>query len=404
MSKSSFGFWAPIIMVLAGLIPTASLAAPDPSFSCSKRISPDERAICQDPRLTTLDRIANRGYLFLRAKLGKAQANKINLPLIRQRQKCKSDTVCIETAQRESIRVFNQNGAKLEIPDLDREDVNKSATSAVENPPVTSPEPAPSEEPTSSSEAAATPEPAPAVKPTTSSEVAAPPENAPVPTDTKEAAASAAPAPPANIAEAESKPPKTDGEADEPVDRPPVENDEATATNDTAPSGDDAGTAAGTTTPNAQTSREWRPEMEKELRAESELESSATDTLTREMAEADQIRPLSRQERLAVETTRSKHRTAFMLAAILFALVVAYAISKLKRDPGLIAPTAQRTAARVDPPATVQKPEPAPAPPTSAPRPAPPIQPVAQTAPTSAIAPASAPPKAWVWSQYKGRV
>jgi uncharacterized protein len=422
MLKSLFRFWSPIFLVIGGLSSTASFAAPNTSFPCSKRLSPDEKAICQDPRLTTLDRIANQGYLFLRAKLGKSQANKINLPLIRQRQKCKTDIVCIEKAQRESIRVFNQNGAKLEIPDLAPvQTVNREQPARAAQP-ETPPEPAPQQVPAISPEAVTalnnpaerSPEPAPVVeRPATLPENPEPAQEAPAPADATAATVTPASPPSATTPDADTKATETAEAPQEPIDQPidqqPVETDGKSAANDNEPSQENAQTVA-EAAPEAKGPREWRPEMEKEIRAESELESSATDTLTREIAEAEQIKPLTRQERQALENTRSKHRTAFMLAAILFALVVAYAISKLKRDPGLSATAARPAAPRVDPQTTITKAASTPISPPPAPGPAPAIdivaepasKPVASARPTIGTSSVQSPPGAWVWTQYKG--
>lgn len=418
MLKSLFRCWLPMYLAVVGLSLTTSVAVSKPSFPCSNRMSPDERAICQDPRLTTLDHIANQGYMFLRAKLGKVEANRINLPLIRQRQKCKSDVVCIENAQRESIRIFNKNGARLEIPDLSQEISGKSELNVPEPPKPQAAIPSPQEQITPSQPAPASttpaPEPAPPAKSIASSETDAVPEQAPEPAGATEASTTPA-TPPAKPAATENSEPSTQAETEEPVDRPPVESEAGTTQADAnaGASQADAGAAA-EATPNLQGAREWRPEIEKELRAESELESSATDLLTKEIAEEEQIKPLTREQRQAVESTRSKHRTAFMLATILFALVVAYAISKLKRDPGLITPSTN-----VTPPARTEKntnPFPkASAPPSAqrstaaglsgndqAPTSGANVRPTIET--IAASAPTQPPPGAWVWTKYKARI
>lgn len=410
MFKSMFRCWLPTYLAVVGLSLTASVAAPKPSFPCSNRMSPDEKAICQDPRLTTLDHIANQGYLFLRAKLGKVEANRINLPLIRQRQKCKSDVVCIENAQRESIRIFNKNGARLEIPDSGQKIPDKTELSVPEPPQPQAAIPSPQEQITPSEPAPASttpppPEPAPAAKSVASSESAAVADKPPEPAEATEAATTPA-TPPAKTAGAESPDPMTQGETEELVDRPPVET-EAEASQ---PEAGDAAEA----TPNPQGAREWRPEIEKELRAESELESSATDLLTKEIAEAEQIKPLTREQRLSLENTRSKHRTAFMLATILFALVVALAISKFKRDPGPIAAAAPTTPSKRVETITNPSPRPSPAPsgPLSAAAPLSGKEPAQMVAanvrPSIETVTASAatqqPPSAWVWTGYKARI
>ena len=391
MFKSLHRFWLLTFLAMTGLGPATALAAPSPSFSCSQHMSPDEQAICKNPQLTALDHIANQGYLYLREKLGKTQANKINLPLIRQRQKCKTDVVCIEKAQRESIRVFNQNGAGLEIPDPAPEAAVKNEPAVASNPPVTKTEaPAPVEAP-------ATPE---ATTPT-SRAATTPARKEPPATET----------PPVTTAEAETPAAKSAEGTEEVLDQPPVESDANTAANDNSASQNNAAAVADAR-PKDSGDREWRSDVEKEIRAESELESEATDVLEKEMAE--QAKPISRQEKQAVQKHKNKHRIAFILAGILFALLVGYAISKLRRDPGVIAPVAKRTPAQTDATTTTAAPA---SPSSAAPRPVALLQTTAEKQPTARIsvkptpdASASStpakplPPKAWVWSQYKGRV
>ena len=424
MSKALFRFGSPILLVIFGLFLTAAFAAPNASFPCSKRTSPDEKAICQNQRLTTLDQIANQGYLFLRAKLGKAQANKINLPLIRQRQKCKADIVCIEKAQRESIRIFNQNGARLDIPPLPADEAMGSEQASPANQPAQSPEsavpvaPIPSSETVTGSRNPSTesPEPAPADAPSRLSEPTPAPEK--TPTQPDEIAANATPAPPpsATTPVDASKTADATVAPQEPIDQPPAETQGTTAANDNEPSQDAAG-VVDQATPEPKGSREWRPEIEKEIRAGSELESSATDALSEEMAELEQIKPLSRQQREAVVITRSRHRTAFMLATILFALVVAYAFSKFRRDPGLMANPSKPARLAANREAAVYSPSTPPTESPLAPRPPPVVSPVRETTrasvapepaaparPIIATANAQQPPKAWVWSQFKGKV
>jgi uncharacterized protein len=403
MFKSLHRFWLLTFLAMTGLGPAAAFAAPSPSFSCSQHMSPDEQAICKNPQLTALDHIANQGYLFLREKLGKAQANKINLPLIRQRQKCKADVVCIEKAQRESIRVFNQNGAGLEIPDPAPEAAVKNEPAVALNPPVAKTEaPAPVEAP-------ATPEATtPVSRAATTPTLKEPPalKESPAP---KEPPATETP-PVTTTAEAEAPAAKSAEGTEEVLDQPPVESESNSAANDNSASQNKA-PALADARPKDSGDREWRSDVEKEIRAESELESEATDVLEKEMEE--QAKPISRQEKQALQKHKNKHRIAFILAGILFALLVGYAISKLRRDPGVIAPAAKQTPPQAGATTTTA----APASPSSAPRPAALLLTTAEPQPTARSsakptpdAPASPtpvkplPPKAWVWSQYKGRV
>ncbi len=92
--------------------------ATQPSFDCSKASRPDEVAICSNETLTIVDNVANNGFEYLRLKLGRAAANKIDVPLIKKRQGCGGNYQCILNAQIEAINTFISYGAPIAMPNL----------------------------------------------------------------------------------------------------------------------------------------------------------------------------------------------------------------------------------------------------------------------------------------------
>ena len=96
--------------------PTAIAFARSPSFDCGRATRPDERTICSDEQLIALDLLADAAYQYLRLHLGKSQANKLNLPFIKQRQNCNNSITCIRRVQLSSIRAFKENGAQISVP------------------------------------------------------------------------------------------------------------------------------------------------------------------------------------------------------------------------------------------------------------------------------------------------
>lgn len=98
-----------------GLCSAQSHAA-EASFNCSTASRPDEVAICADEALAAMDRIADAGYQYLRSHIGPSAANKLNLPIIKKRQRCGSDAACIRSVQEEAIEIFKRNGAPIDAP------------------------------------------------------------------------------------------------------------------------------------------------------------------------------------------------------------------------------------------------------------------------------------------------
>lgn len=93
------------IVTLCGCYSNAALAA-SPSFNCGRATKPDELAICGDQELSMLDVEANHSFQTLRSKIGREAANNLALPLLKQRQLCGSNTICIRNATINSIATY----------------------------------------------------------------------------------------------------------------------------------------------------------------------------------------------------------------------------------------------------------------------------------------------------------
>ena len=117
--KCSSQFQRVFFFSLIFLLISIDAWAVGPSFDCASASRLDERAICANDQLAALDLIADEGYKYLRIHQGKSFANKLNLPLIKQRQACSDNVLCIKKIQIESIKLFQQNGAPIELPDLE---------------------------------------------------------------------------------------------------------------------------------------------------------------------------------------------------------------------------------------------------------------------------------------------
>ena len=387
-----------LALFAAGGAATAA-AAPKPSFSCAAAASADERAICANPGLIALDVVANDGYLFLRDKLGKSRANKINLPLIKKRQSCGADAACIRAAQLESIAIFKKFGADLEIP-ADRKPV-------AEKPPVTivGIPPAP---------AAESPVPAPAprpqpLRPQTAAKAAAPAQTPAAPQETAETSSPAevAVAPPP----AETQPPVA-----EPAPESAVPDDaQSAAAGSAAPPSDDATDEPPREIEGESVVPSSPPEPG---RADVAAEASAPETAM--PAEASPATPPV-VEKEVVESFRKKHLFAFILAGTVFALLAFYLVRKLGGEYGV-----QPAPEAAPPEPSRSASPPSAAVPTTAIRP-PPAAARSETPPTrmnpgelrSKLTPpeplgksetaAGEKPKddvsvAWVWNKYKGKL
>ena len=106
----------PLALLLFATATSTAWAAP-PSFDCGKAQSADEIAICADPDLSHLDRLAALAFDQARRVSGRAAARDTARAGISARGECGSDKPCILAAQVELIRRLQGLGASVSLPD-----------------------------------------------------------------------------------------------------------------------------------------------------------------------------------------------------------------------------------------------------------------------------------------------
>lgn len=116
------------LFVLMSAAATTALAD-SPSFDCNKARRPDEIAICGNPTLAWLDRIASTGYAYLKEEYGRQFADRIGIPAWEIRQACKSNVYCIQRAQIEAINAYRAAGAPVSVPNVTSQTDSKNLKS-----------------------------------------------------------------------------------------------------------------------------------------------------------------------------------------------------------------------------------------------------------------------------------
>src|SRR5262249_46768820 len=104
--------WTFTIGVFAICVATAETqaASKGPSFDCAKARSSDERAICSDPRLSELDRLAAVAHGLARAKLGGQQVTERARELLSERRACGDNKLCIFDRQLRALETYISMG------------------------------------------------------------------------------------------------------------------------------------------------------------------------------------------------------------------------------------------------------------------------------------------------------
>jgi uncharacterized protein len=106
-----------VILSLAAFAFTGSAAfAEGPSFDCKKAKAEDEIAICGDERLAELDRIASIAYDQALEVSGRESAQAPARDGLAERSACGADVDCILAAQVNTILLFQELGALVELP------------------------------------------------------------------------------------------------------------------------------------------------------------------------------------------------------------------------------------------------------------------------------------------------
>src|SRR5581483_3903319 len=97
---------AVVVALTIGYAATGSRAqAPNPSFSCAKARTADEKAICQDARLAELDRAVSQGYASVPANMRDSVKGEAK-DLLAARGKCGADRLCILEQQVGAVSMF----------------------------------------------------------------------------------------------------------------------------------------------------------------------------------------------------------------------------------------------------------------------------------------------------------
>ena len=105
----------PCLSIIVLLLVCASARAETPSFNCANAFYPDERAICSNDELSSLDNLANAGYIYVRRVYGRQYANAIDLPLLQARRSCGDRVPCIKAYQLTAIQKFQSLGAPIRV-------------------------------------------------------------------------------------------------------------------------------------------------------------------------------------------------------------------------------------------------------------------------------------------------
>jgi hypothetical protein len=106
-----------LISVFLILLVSIEAAPAQPSFNCAKATKPDEVAICSDPHLSELDRIAASAFSIAQRQRNTRELISNVQSLLLARMSCRADKDCILTRQVEVLRLYQQAGIQVAIPD-----------------------------------------------------------------------------------------------------------------------------------------------------------------------------------------------------------------------------------------------------------------------------------------------
>jgi uncharacterized protein len=103
MSLMPLSLSAILTIILVSISIKANAA---PSYDCTRASTPDEIAICANPRLANLDVQVAEAFAQLREKIGSEAIRNLARSLLDMRRSCGADTTCIENAQRYAISSY----------------------------------------------------------------------------------------------------------------------------------------------------------------------------------------------------------------------------------------------------------------------------------------------------------
>lgn len=93
-----------VLLALGIILSTAHEVSADPSFDCNRATTPDEKAICDDDRLSQIDSMIAAAYRTYDAEFQPKKT--VARRLLQDRRSCGSDKVCIASAQLSALNTY----------------------------------------------------------------------------------------------------------------------------------------------------------------------------------------------------------------------------------------------------------------------------------------------------------
>lgn len=108
--------WMLAVSIVGLAISLTARAEPGaPSFDCAKASAADERAICEDSRLSEMDQAMTIAFGQVK-KESKGEAKGIAKETLANRRACGSDRLCILDQQADAISSFQDMGSSVPVP------------------------------------------------------------------------------------------------------------------------------------------------------------------------------------------------------------------------------------------------------------------------------------------------
>ena len=116
--KVSTGVALALASVMAGVLPLGILPAAAASFDCAKATFRDEKAVCADPLLSTLDERLARAYREAAKGTngGAGEARQVALDFMADRYACGDDRACLAAVSVGTLQNYGWLGARGESP------------------------------------------------------------------------------------------------------------------------------------------------------------------------------------------------------------------------------------------------------------------------------------------------
>ena len=105
-----------LLVKVTMLLLASPVLAAEPSFDCARASAADETTICNDDRLSALDRLAAQAYDEASLSAGRKAARKAARAGLAIRRRCGDNSGCILSAQISTILVLQNLGATTTVP------------------------------------------------------------------------------------------------------------------------------------------------------------------------------------------------------------------------------------------------------------------------------------------------